>query len=139
MATIGERSGNVNRDISQAMVALFKDSTGRGPTRVRTYVENGLVVTVLYDTMTKAERTLMDDHQEDVVRDLRRIFQGTFRKSAIEIGERLPGRRARAFPAAHPLVPTKGLKGSLPGPGPGASAACPRRASTRPGWSPAHP
>jgi uncharacterized protein YbcI len=105
MATIGERSGNLNRDISQAMVALFKESTGRGPTRARTYLENGLVITVLYDTMTKAERTLLNDHKEDVVRDLRRIFQGTFRKSAIEIVERLTGEKVLAFLSDHAVDP----------------------------------
>jgi uncharacterized protein YbcI len=120
MATIGERSGNLNRDISQAMVALFKESTGRGPTRVRTYVENGLVVTVLYDTMTKAERTLMDDHQEDVVRDLRRIFQGTFRKSAIEIVERLTGQKVLAFLSDHAVDPDYAIEAFVLEPEPGA-------------------
>ena len=54
MSTTEQRSRALNRDISRAMVALFKESTGRGPNRARTYVEDGIVVTVLYDTMTKA-------------------------------------------------------------------------------------
>src|SRR5207244_4459552 len=122
MATIGERSRNraLNRDISQAMVALFKESTGRGPTRARTYVENDLVVTVLYDTMTKAERTLMDDHKEDVVRDLRRIFQGTFRKSAIEIVERLTGQKVLAFLSDHAVDPDYAIEAFVLEPEPGA-------------------
>ena len=105
MATIVERSGNLNRDISQAMVGLFKESTGRGPTRARTYVESGLIVTVLCDTMTTAERTLMEDNKEDVVRDLRRIFQGTFRESAIGIVERLTGQKVLAFLSDHAVDP----------------------------------
>jgi uncharacterized protein YbcI len=79
------------------MIALFKAATGRGPTRAQTYVEDGLIVTLLYDTMTKAEQTLKEENKEDTVRSLRRIFQGTFREDAIEVVERLTGRKVLAF------------------------------------------
>ena len=119
MATIGERSRNqaLNRDVSRAMVALFKESTGRGPTRARTYVENGLVITVLHDTMTKAERTLMEEDQEDTVRDLRRIFQGTFRDKAIAIVERLTGRKVLAFLSDHAVEPDYAIEAFVLEPG----------------------
>jgi uncharacterized protein YbcI len=83
------------------MVALFKEATGRGPGRARTHIEEGLVVTVLHDTMTKAERTLKDENHEDQVRNLRRIFQGTFRDEAIEVVERLTGQKVLAFLSDH--------------------------------------
>jgi len=87
------------------MVALFKDATGRGPGRARTYIEDSVVMTVLHDTMTKAERTLKEENLEDHVRDLRRIFQGTFREEAIEIVERLTGRKVLAFLSDHAVDP----------------------------------
>lgn len=87
------------------MVALFKDATGRGPGRARTYVEEGLVVTVLHDTMTKAERTLKEENLEDHVRVLRRVFQGTFRDEAIATVEQLTGRRVLAFLSDHAVDP----------------------------------
>jgi len=107
VATTGETSTtrSLNRDISRAMVALFKDATGRGPGRARTYIEDGLVVTVLHDTMTKAERTLKDENLEDHVRSLRRIFQGTFREEAIAVVERLTGRKVLAFLSDHAVDP----------------------------------
>src|ERR687888_1205498 len=107
VATTGETSttGSLNRDISRALVALFKEATGRGPGRARTYVEDGLVVTVLHDTMTKAERTLKDENLEDHVRSLRRIFQGTFRDEAIATVERLTGRKVLAFLSDHAVDP----------------------------------
>ena len=107
VATTGETSttGSLNRDISRAMVALFKDAMGRGPGRARTYIENGLVVTVLHDTMTKAERTLKDENLEDHVRSLRRVFQGTFRDEAIAVVERLTGRKVLAFLSDHAVDP----------------------------------
>ena len=102
VATTEEKSmsSGLNREISRAMVGLFKEATGRGPGRARTYIEDGLVVTVLHDTMTKAERTLKDENLEDHVRSLRRIFQGTFRDEAI-----LTGSKVLAFLSDHAVDP----------------------------------
>jgi uncharacterized protein YbcI len=118
MATTGDQESRVlNRDISRALVALFKESTGRGPNRARTYIEDSLVITVLYDTMTKAERTLKDENREDTVRSLRRIFQGTFRDDAIEIVERLTGRRVLAFLSDHAVEPDYAIEAFVLEPG----------------------
>jgi uncharacterized protein YbcI len=117
MSTTEQRSRALNRDISRALVALFKESTGRGPNRARTYIEDGIVVTVLYDTMTKAEKTLKDEHKEDTVRSLRRIFQGTFRDDAIEIVERLTGRKVVAFLSDHAVDPDYAIEAFVLEPG----------------------
>jgi uncharacterized protein YbcI len=119
VATTGERSTtrSLNRDISRAMVALFKEATGRGPGRARTYIEDGIVLTVLHDTMTKAERTLKDENLEDHVRDLRRIFQGTFRKEAIEAVERLTNRKVLAFLSDHAVNPDYAVEAFILEPG----------------------
>jgi uncharacterized protein YbcI len=124
MTTAEESRANLslNRDISRAMVALFKEFTGRGPTRARTYIENALVVTVLHDTMTKAERTLKDDHKADTVRDLRRVFQGTFRDDAIAIVERLTGQRVLAFLSDHAVDPDYAIEAFVLEPGLGEEA-----------------
>jgi len=125
LATTDERSANkaaVNRDISRAMVALFKDVMGRGPTRARTYVEEDLVVTILYDTMTTAERTLKDEDKEDTVRSLRRVFQGTFRDDAIGIVEGLTGRKVLAFLSDHAVDPDYAIEAFVLEPGLGDDA-----------------
>ena len=111
------RSGGLNREISRAMVALFKEATGRGPGRARTYIEDGLVVTVLHDTMTKAERTLKDENLEDHVRNLRRIFQGTFRDEAIAVVERLTGATVLAFLSDHAVDPDYAVEAFVLEPG----------------------
>jgi len=75
------------------------------------------VVTVLYDTMTKAEKTLKEEHKEDTVRSLRRIFQGTFRQDAIEIVERLTGRKVVAFLSDHAVDPDYAIEAFILEPG----------------------
>jgi uncharacterized protein YbcI len=107
----------LNRDISRALVALFKEAMGRGPGRARTYIEDGVVLTVLHDTMTKAERTLRDENLEDHVRSLRRIFQGTFRDEAIAVVERLTGRKVLAFLSDHAVDPDYAIEAFVLEPG----------------------
>jgi uncharacterized protein YbcI len=111
------KQATVSRDISRAMVALFKEVMGRGPTRARTYLEEGLVVTILYDTMTTAERTLKDEDKEDTVRSLRRVFQGTLRDDAIEIVEQVTGRKVLAFLSDHAVDPDYAIEAFVLAPG----------------------
>jgi uncharacterized protein YbcI len=123
LATTGQQHTRaLNRDISRALVALFKEATGRGPNRARTYMEDSVVVTILYDTMTKAEKTLKDEHREDTVRDLRRIFQGTFRENAIGLVEEITGRKVLAFLSDHAVDPDYAIEAFVLEPGLGEEA-----------------
>ena len=97
--------GNLSRELARAMVALFKEYVGRGPSHARAYVEEDLVAIVLGDTMIKAEQTLADEGEEDLVRGVRRVFQGKFREDAVGIVERLTGREVKAFLSDHAIDP----------------------------------
>jgi len=97
--------GNLSRDLSRAMVALFKEYVGRGPTHARAYVEGDLVAIVLQDTMITAEKTLAEEGEEDLVRGVRRVFQGKFREDAVEIVEKLTERTVKAFLSDHAIDP----------------------------------
>src|SRR3954467_1736564 len=62
--------------VSNAMVRLYKEQFGRGPTKAQThFAGNDLVVTTLKDSLTPAERNLvaMGEHQR--LRDTRMFFQ----------------------------------------------------------------
>jgi uncharacterized protein YbcI len=93
--------GNLSRDLARSMVNLFKEYVGRGPTHARAHVCDDLVVIVLRDTMIKAEKTLAEEGEEDLVRGVRRVFQGKFRDDATGIVERLTGRKVIAFLSDH--------------------------------------
>lgn len=105
MATVEEKpsAGNLHREISRAMVALFKEYVGRGPTHARSYIHDDLVVVVLKDTMIKAEKTLAEEGEEELVRGVRRVFQGKFREDANGIIERLTGRKVLCFLSDHAI------------------------------------
>lgn len=92
----GERSPL--QEISTAMVQIYKDQFGRGPTRVRTnYAGPDALVCLLEHTFTPAERNLqaMGEHQR--LRDIRMFFQYAEESRFIAPVERITGRRVRAF------------------------------------------
>ena len=93
------------REISRAMVSLFKKYTGRGPSFARTHIHEELVVTVLGDTMTPAEQTLKGEDRAEMVREQRRVFQDAFRREAIAMVEEITGRRVVAFLSDHAVEP----------------------------------
>src|ERR1700759_391994 len=69
--------GRLAASISPAVVHVFSEHTGRGPTRAPTTIDGQTVVVILQDSMTKAERSLVHAGKDDEVLRLRRSFQET--------------------------------------------------------------
>jgi uncharacterized protein YbcI len=97
--------GELSAALSNAIVALFAEYTGRGATQSRTYVHENLIVTVLHDSMTKGERSLVRDGKEEAVLAIRRSYQESMRAELIEIVERLTGRTVSAFMSSNHVNP----------------------------------
>jgi uncharacterized protein YbcI len=84
--------------ISDEMVRLYKDQFGRGPNRVRTYwCSDDILITVLEDTFTAADRTLATLGEHQRLRDTRAFFQYASVRAFCEPVERLTGRTVKAF------------------------------------------
>jgi len=83
--------------ISNAVVGLLHDYTGRGPTHARTTIGPDTIVVTLRDSLTKAERTLADRGQALEVLAMRRAFQDTMRDDLVAAVEALSGRTVEAF------------------------------------------
>jgi uncharacterized protein YbcI len=90
-------TGALSAAISNAVVGLLHDYTGRGPTRARTTIGPDTIVVTLRDSLTKAERTLADRGQSTEVLAMRRAFQDTMREDLVAAVERLTGRSVEAF------------------------------------------
>jgi uncharacterized protein YbcI len=94
----GAEGQSIQLAVSNAMVKLYKEQFGRGPTKAKTHFAGpDVLITTLQDSLTPAERNLvaMGEHQR--LRDTRMFFQhaseGTFREAV----ERLTGRKVWAF------------------------------------------
>jgi uncharacterized protein YbcI len=98
VGTDGQGSGILMVELSNAMVALYKDVFGRGPTKVRTrYAGPDLLVTTLEDSLTRIERTMADAGEHERLRDLRMHFQYLHEDDFVQPVERITGRKVRAF------------------------------------------
>lgn len=96
-----QQGASLTRDLARGMVALYKEHVGRGPTYARAYVNETLITIVLQDTMLKAEHTLAETGEEELVDKVRRVFQSRFAEDAVELVERLSGRKVKSFLSDH--------------------------------------
>jgi uncharacterized protein YbcI len=96
--TEGEARTSVLMEISNAMVRLYKEMFGRGPTKARSYWTGPDAVTViLEDTLTRAERNMVKMGEHQRLRDTRMFFQYASVREFCEPVERLTGRTVRSF------------------------------------------
>jgi uncharacterized protein YbcI len=87
----------LEKELSQAVVEIFADNIGRGPTRSRAIVRDDTVVVILSGTLSKAEKRLVAQGEENTVITTRRTFQRTMRAELVAAVERLTGREVIAF------------------------------------------
>jgi uncharacterized protein YbcI len=96
--TAAERRGMQTAELSNAMVRIYKEQFGRGPTKAHSvYASPNLVICTLEDSLTPSERrmTKLGEHQR--VRDFRNFFQHATQKEFVEAVEQITGRTVRAF------------------------------------------
>jgi uncharacterized protein YbcI len=101
----GSTTGQQAAAISNAVVHVVSEYTGRGPTRARTYLAEDLVSVVMRDTLTKAELSLVHGGQQERVLDTRRMFQQTMRDELVAGVEEILGRRVIAFMSDNHIDP----------------------------------
>lgn len=89
--------GAAREEISREMVRLHSEYYGRGPSKAKTHISDDLVVVVLEETFTRAERTLVDRGDIDAVQQIRRRFQQQMKDEFTAVIEQATGRQVRAF------------------------------------------
>ncbi|HEX3262212.1 MAG TPA: DUF2294 domain-containing protein [Solirubrobacterales bacterium] len=93
--------GELRQQLSNAVVALFKQYFGRGPSDCRTYLEPDLVIVVMLGGYTAAERTLFEAGKWHDVRQARLAWQDSMEVRFIDTIERLTHRTVTAFLSAN--------------------------------------
>jgi uncharacterized protein YbcI len=91
--------------ISNLVVRLLSEYTGRGPTKARTHFNDNLITVVVQDLLMKGERSLIRDGKQDLVLETRRAYQLTMREDYTAGIEEITGRRVIAFLSANHIDP----------------------------------
>jgi uncharacterized protein YbcI len=99
------KAGSVASAISKAVVALLSEYTGRGPTKARTYINEDVILVVLYDTLTTKERDTVRNGGADLVRSTRQAFQNAMEPELTATVERFSGRSSMACMSHNHLDP----------------------------------
>ena len=93
-----DRQGLELQEVTNAMVQLYKELFGRGPTKARSsYAGPNTLVATIENSLTAAERNMieLDEHQR--VREVRMFFQHASERDFVEAVEQITGRKVRAF------------------------------------------
>ena len=89
---------NLLMEVSNAMVRLYKDQFGRGPTKVRSsFAGPDALLCTLEQTFTPAERNLAAMGENQRLRDTRLYFQYACETEFREVVEHITGRKVRGF------------------------------------------
>jgi len=95
----GDRSalGPTQATISREIVRLQAEYYGKGPTKAKTYIVEDLVVVVLEETFTRAEKTLAERGEREAIEQVRRRFQRQMADKFTNVVEQATGRKVRVF------------------------------------------
>jgi uncharacterized protein YbcI len=103
-------NGPLSLAISNTIVGLLREYTGRGPTKARTSIRDNIVLVVLEQTLTKGEQSLVGKGRADKVLEIRHEFQNAMRTECCERIAELTGREVLAFLSANHIDPDIGAE-----------------------------
>jgi uncharacterized protein YbcI len=91
--------------ISNSVVRLMAEYTGRGPTKAKTVFNRDVITVVLQDTLTKGERRLAEAGKADVVLRTRQEFQRAMRDDLVGAIQLITEREVVAFMSDNHIDP----------------------------------
>ena len=97
--------GELNAAVTSALVGIQNQYLGRGPRTASTFHHGNVLVTILHDVLTQAEKSLTQAHHSDAVTNMRHLFQSTMETDFRAAVERLTGRKVLAFISGNYLDP----------------------------------
>ena len=99
------RGGELNAAVTSAIVGIHNAHLGRGPKTASTFHYGNVIVTLMHDVMTPAEKTLAATGNAPAVTNMRHLFQDTMQTEFSAAIERLSGRGVVAFISGNHLDP----------------------------------
>ena len=107
----GTRTGEQLAEVTNGIVKLFAEYYGRGPTKAKSYLlDDRIVVCVLENTMTTVERTLSQNGNGHLVRQVRLTFQEAMADRFTSTVADVMGRRVAAYHSQLTMDPDMGFE-----------------------------
>jgi len=103
--TAGLTGGELNAAVTKALVKIQASHLGRGPANASTFYYDNVMVTLMHDVLTHAEKILGQNGQHASVMDWRETLQTALERDFRAAVERLSSRKVIAFISANHLDP----------------------------------
>lgn len=97
-------------EVSNAIVGIFRECYGRGPTKAKTYMFDDYVICVLEDLLTTVESTLVKNGEQDLVRRVRLTFQEQVADRFTGAVEEILGREVLTYHSQVTFEPPMGFE-----------------------------
>jgi uncharacterized protein YbcI len=98
-------TASMSSTISNAVVRLLSEYTGRIPTKAQPYMDEDLILVVVYDTLSKVERGIVRNGNTDLVLATREACQNAMKPDLAAAVERLSGRSTVAVLSQNHIDP----------------------------------
>ena len=99
------RGGELNAAVTREVIRIQSESHGRGPKKAFSFHNGNVLVTILEEVLTPAERKLAGNGQSEAVLNIRRLYQGTIAAEMKERIEAVTGRRVTALMSDNQVEP----------------------------------
>lgn len=99
------KGGELNAAITSALIGIHTEYLGRGPRSASTFHHDNVVVTLMHEVLTQAEKSLTRSDQIEAVNQMRHRFQTTMEPRFRAAIERLTGRTVIAFVSGNNVEP----------------------------------
>ncbi|HVW45768.1 MAG TPA: Na-translocating system protein MpsC family protein [Solirubrobacterales bacterium] len=109
-ATDGLTGGELNAAITRAVTRIHTETFGRGPKKATSFHSGNVVVTLLEESMTKAERTLVDAGEGNAVLSMRLRLQRSMEDELKAHVGSLTARAVTALMSGNHLAPDMAIE-----------------------------
>jgi uncharacterized protein YbcI len=99
------RGGELNAALTEALVGIHTEHLGRGPAAASTFHRGDVIVTLMHDVLTKAEKVLAHKGRAGDVTEARGLFRQQMEADFRAVVERLTGQKVLALLSANHLEP----------------------------------
>jgi uncharacterized protein YbcI len=104
------KGGELNAAVTSALVGIHSEYLGRGPGRASTFHYGNVLVTLMYDVLNHAEKSLAQTNRGDAVTQIRQLYQKTMEADFCAAVERLTGQKVIAFVSGNQVEPDVGAE-----------------------------
>lgn len=99
------RGGELNAALTDALVGIQTEYLGRGPATASTFHRGNVIVTLMHDVLTKAEKVLAQKGKGRDVTEVRGLFRQEMEADFRATVERLTGQKVLACLNANHIEP----------------------------------